>query len=85
MIIVSSGVNTLVQYSSTKFDFPILEYRPFRTFSLNQSSSVIIQLTTGFDVPFSPSVLTPAGESVPALKTVWHAGFRILFDWRQYF
>jgi hypothetical protein len=74
----------LVQYSSTKFDFPILEYRPFRTFSLNQSSMVLIQLTTGVDIPFSAAVLTPVGEPVPQLRSVYHVGLRILFDWRQY-
>jgi BASS family bile acid:Na+ symporter len=34
-----------ISYSSTKFDITILEYNPFRTFSMDQSSSMIIQLT----------------------------------------
>jgi hypothetical protein len=74
----------LVTYRSTKFDFPILEYSPVRTFSLNQSSSLIIQLTAGFDLPQVTSVILPAGEAPPSLKTTWYGGIRILFDWRRY-
>jgi len=84
LVMATPTTKVLVQYSSTKFDFPILEYRPFRTFSLNQSSMVLIQLTAGVDIPFSPLVLAPIGEPVPELKSVYHIGLRILFDWRQY-
>ncbi len=85
LIPTSSTTSQLVRYSSTKFDFPILEFRPFRTFSLNQSSSLLVQLTGGFDIPFSPGVIVPVGEPAADLRTVWYAGVRIVFDWRKYF
>ena len=81
----TAGKANLLEYKSTQFDFPILEYRPFRTFSLNQSSSLIFQLTGGFDIPHSASVLLPTGSTAPELKTLWHLGARIEFDWRRYF
>ena len=38
------------------FDLPILEYRPYRAFSANQSSTVVFQLFAGADVPYGDSV-----------------------------
>lgn len=80
----SAGTTTIMQYSSTKFEFPIIEYRPYRSFSLNQSSSIIAQLTAGFDIPHSATILYPANEPAPELKTVWNVGLRVIFDWRKY-
>lgn len=40
----------ILSYESTQFEFPIIEYRPFRSFATNQSSSLLIQLYGGFDV-----------------------------------
>lgn len=74
----------LINFGSTKFDFPILEYSPVRTFSMNQSSSLIIQFCAGFDVPNDVSVLLPTGDPAPPLKTVWYGGIRLIFDWRKY-
>ena len=85
LIPVSSTETNLVAYSSTKFDFPILEYRPLRTFSLNQTSSLIFQISGGMDIPHSASVLSPVGVPVPELRTVYHIGLRLVFDWRKYF
>ena len=74
----------LVQYKSTQFDLPILEYRPFRTFSLDQSSSLVFQLNFGFDIPHSETVLVPKEVSVPELKTIYYLGIRMAFDWCYY-
>ena len=79
------GGSTLISFRSTAFDFPIVEYRPFRTFSLDQSSSLLLQLYAGFDVPRVRSVIAPAGAPEPGLKTVWYGGIRLVFDWRSYF
>jgi len=87
-VIILPNVNsktTLLEYKSTQFDFPILEYRPFRTFSLNQSSSMIVQLTGGFDIPYDATVISPVGGPVPELRTVWQIGMRVIFDWRRYY
>jgi hypothetical protein len=80
----TSAAPSLVKYSSVKFDFPLLEYRPFRDFSMNQSSDILIQLSTGVDVPHDISVVAPVGDPVPQLKPVWYMGLRLIFDWRHY-
>jgi hypothetical protein len=85
LIPVTSTETQLVAYSSTKFDFPIIEYRPLRTFSLNQTSSLIFQISAGMDIPHSASVLSPVGVPVPELRPVYHIGMRLVFDWRKYF
>jgi len=73
----------VVNFKSTYFDLPILEYRPFRAFSANQSSSLLFQLFAGVDVPHGASVATPPGASVN-LDTVYLLGVRLVFDWRYY-
>ena len=92
MLIGEQGTNQdetyLVTLKSTQLDFPIVEYRPFRTFSMDQSSSLVIQLNFGVDIPHSESVVVPEGETVPdvpELEPVWYFGMRIAFDWRSYF
>ena len=78
------GGAELISFRSLQFDFPLLEYRPFRTFSLDQSSSLVLQLSGGFDVPLSVDVVGPAGAPQPEMRTIWHAGLRLAFDWRYY-
>lgn len=87
VIIIPAGSSkaTLLQYKSTQFDFPFLEYRHFCTFSMDQSSSMIVQFTAGFDIPYGGTVVSPQGEPVPELQTVWQLGMRIIFDWRHYY
>jgi len=75
---------TRIHLRSIRVDFPILEYRPFRTFSENQSSGLTFQFFTGFDMPNSPSVVEPGGAPLPRLHTVVTGGLRMVFDWRHY-
>jgi hypothetical protein len=42
-------------------EFPIVDYRLFRSFSLNQSSGLTIQPYVGFDTPTGSSVISPLG------------------------
>jgi len=74
----------LIQYKSIQFDMPILEYRPYRAFSSNQSTALLFQLFAAADVPRSASVVSPAGDPLPDLRTVWSIGLRMVFDWRYY-
>lgn len=82
---VSSAHGTLLRYKSTQLDFPILEYRPFRTFSLDQSSSLEFQIYTGVDIPYGAETVQNTGDPIPPLKKVWQIGLRIMFDWRRYY
>lgn len=75
---------TLVALRSLQVELPILEYRPFRSFALDQSSSLLIQFYAGFDTPLQSSVVSPEGAPKPGLRTVGLGGIRVVFDWRYY-
>ena len=79
------GFARIVDFKSTAFEMPILEFRPYRAFSMNQSSSVVFQLYGGADMPHSSKVIIPAGADPVNLDTVWYLGIRMAFDWRYYF
>jgi hypothetical protein len=75
----------LLDIRSIRVDVPILEYRNFRTFSRNQSSSLHIQLYAGLDIPTRVEVIAPENADVPNARSVWHFGIRASLDWRHYF
>jgi hypothetical protein len=75
---------TQIHLKSVRLDFPILEYRPFRTFSQTQSSGLAFQFFTGFDKPNSASVVQPVGAPTPSVHAIVTGGLRIVFDWRRY-
>lgn len=75
----------LVSLDSLQVEFPVFEYRLFRTFSVNQSSGLMLQPYVGFDTPTSVSVISPTNLRVPDGHTVVTTGVRIVFDWRHYF
>ena len=77
---------TVLALSSIQYEFPIVEYRPFRSFSLDQSSSVLIQLYYAIDMPSgNGSVQSPVGAPAPSLQNIHMLGLRAVFDWRHYF
>ncbi|WP_139237678.1 hypothetical protein [Variovorax sp. OV329] len=81
----SSDFGRVVNFKSTSYDLPILEYRPYRAFSTNQSSSVLFQFYAAADVPRGGAVRFPAGAPPVHLQTVWSLGLRLIFDWRYYY
>ena len=84
LIPIDNGSTALVNYRSTQLDFPIVEYRPFRTFSTDQSSSLVIQMNFGVDFPHNETINLPQGIDKPELRPVWYLGLRATFDWRYY-
>jgi len=84
LVPIEDGKTALVNFKSTLLDFPILEYRPFRTFSLDQSSSLVIQFNFGVDIPHDEQAILPEGIETPELSPVWYFGIRSAFDWRYY-
>jgi hypothetical protein len=75
----------VLNYKSTSYDLPIFEYRPYRSFSSKQSSSVMLQFFVNADVPDDVSVAYPVGATAPPdLDTLWSVGIRMVFDWRHY-
>ncbi|MCY1292711.1 hypothetical protein D9M70_419470 [compost metagenome] len=81
----NGGIGQIMRFRSVAFEFPILEYRPYRAFSTKQSSSVVFQLFASADVPQAGGVDFPRGSAAPSLHTIWSIGLRLVFDWRYYF
>ena len=56
-----SGAQKLVPVSlrSIDFDLPIVEIRPYRGFSENQTSALLFQIGAGADVPTKVTALYP--------------------------
>ena len=78
----------LYSYRSTQIEFPILEYRPFRSFGVDQRSSLFIQLYGGVDIPHNVELLKryKYKSNTPELKTcLVSSALRLIFDWRHYF
>jgi hypothetical protein len=78
------GAARVVDYKSTLFDLPILEYRTYRSFASEQSSTLLFQLFGSADVPHSEQTVSPVGAPTPDLRTIWSVGLRLVFDWRYY-
>ena len=81
---VAADETLLVSLYSMQLDFPILEYRPFRTFSSRQGADLVIQLNAGADFPITTTVVSEV-TTPPQMKTIWFIGLRMAFDWRYYF
>jgi hypothetical protein len=82
-----SGDEQLILYTmrSVSLQVPLVEYRPFRTFSRRQSASFLFQLYGGVDIPGKATILYEP-EAVPLnLKPIWLFGIRMAFDWRFYY
>jgi hypothetical protein len=75
---------TQVSLNFLQVEFPILEYRFFRDFSVNQSSGLMLQPYVGFDTPTWVSVVSPTGAPNPDVHTIVTTGVRVVFDWRHY-
>jgi len=78
-----TGSLSLYKLKSYLVDIPIVEYRPFRSFTSSQSSSVIFQLFASADIPENNEPIFINGVST-SLGTVWSMGIRMVFDWRHY-
>ena len=75
----------VVEFESTYLEFPILEYRPYRSFDTTQSSALVLQLFGGVDIPNDGRVVYPPGAPGADLDRVYSIGVRLTFDWRRYF
>ena len=73
---------------TTRFEFPIVEYRPFRTYSSRQTGSLLFQLHAGFDIPGKRATIWVPDKyngGLPETHTLLFAGIRLVFDYRYYF
>ena len=76
---------TAISLRSIRWDVPIVEVRPFRSYATTQAAAVLIQIGAAFDKPTKVTVMAPVGAPAPDLKTATSVYFRLAFDWRQYF
>ncbi len=74
----------VIDLQSVNYDLPLIEYRPYRSFASNQSSTLLFQLFVGADVPGASPVVSPVGAPGVDLDTVYSVGLRLVFDWRHY-
>ncbi len=80
-----TGGLVLFSMHTTHLEFPILEYRPVRTFSRRQSASMVMQINAGVDLPGKVTMIEPADAIPMKLKPIWTVGIRLAFDWRYYY
>lgn len=80
----TTGGAMLIGLRTIQIDLPLIEYRPFRTFSADQASSLVLQLHVGWDFPTRVEVIEPVGSPEPDLEAVGYVGLRLAFDWRSY-
>ena len=74
----------VMKVRSLTLEFPFFEYRPFRTFTFDQSTTLRLQFNFGVEIPTSVVVEHPVDVAAPDLKPVWSIGMRLVFDWRYY-
>jgi hypothetical protein len=78
------GIGRILSYKSFSLDMPILEYRPYRSYSGNQSATILLQLYGSVDIPSDVSVAAPEGAPAVDMRPIYSLGLRMLFDWRYY-
>ncbi len=74
-----------VEVRTVEWEFPVLEYRAFRTFAARQSYMMIMQIGAGFDSPTESHVLGYPNAPALDLKTRRFIFARLTFDVRHYF
>ena len=74
-----------IAVKSLQWDFPVLEYRPFREYGSRYTFATFVQLGLGFDHPVSAVVVDRPELPAPSLQTRYLAYLRIFFDGRRYF
>ena len=85
IVVQENSIYSILTYKSVQLDFPVVEYRPFRTFSLDQSSSLRVFLSCGVDFPYDAELVASESGTLPELKPIWNIGLTAEFDWRYYF
>ena len=78
-------VPRVINFKSTYFELPILEYRPYRAFDTTQTSGLTLQLFGGVDIPSNEGVSYPLGAPNADLDPLFSLGVRLVFDWRRYY
>ncbi len=70
---------------SIQWEFPILEYRPFREYGMRYGFATFLQLGGGVDRPVQAVVIGRPDAMPPPVQTRYYGFIRIFFDGRRYF
>lgn len=77
-------ISDAVELRSIQVEAPVLEWRPFRVFSIDQSTTMVVQFYVTSEIPlYWRSTSTPAISY--QLPSIWGGGIRATFDWRYYY
>jgi hypothetical protein len=74
-----------IAVKSLQWEFPLVEYRPFREYGSRFTFSTFLQLGFGLDQPLSAVVVGQPNTPSPSLQTRYFGFLRIFFDGRRYF
>ncbi len=74
-----------IAVKSLQWDFPIIEWRPFREYGTRYTFATFVQLGLGFDKPVSAVNVENPELPAPPLQTRYFGYLRIFFDGRRYF
>ena len=74
-----------IAVKSLQWDFPVLEWRPFREYGSRYTFATFVQLGLGFDHPVSAVVVDRPELPAPPLQTRYFGYLRVFFDGRRYF
>jgi hypothetical protein len=74
-----------IAIKSIQWEFPIVEYRPFREYGSRYSAAAFLQLGAGIDRPVEVVVVGRPDATPPVLRTRYYGFVRIFFDGRRYF
>lgn len=76
---------TFVGLRTLSLELPIVAYRPFRSFTSDQTSGLTLHLYAGWDVPLQADYILPQrGALSPDVRAIATVGVRLFFDWRAY-
>lgn len=73
-----------VSVRSIDVDVPILEIRPFREFGHRQTTTLLLQLGVGADIPTSLRVWVDGAYHEVGGDPAWYGYLKVAFDWRSY-
>jgi hypothetical protein len=74
-----------IAVKSIQWEFPIVEYRPFREYGSRYTYSTFLQIGAGVDRPVEAVIVGRPDAAAPALRTRYFGFIRIFFDGRRYF
>ncbi len=74
-----------IAVKSIQWEFPVVEYHPFREYGTRYAFATIVQIGAGFDRPIEVENVLRPEQPTPPVKTRYFGFIRLFFDGRRYF